>query len=392
MARYNLGWTGAVRNSIPEKLNLSSNIPSEGKQIVFFGVVTEPILDESFPQGSISYTSTQNKTPGKASPFFSNITQHPISGEVVLIFSFTDTEYNKNGVSSPFNEDNPNSRNFYISGLNIWDNPSFNGVASSPQINDSSNPSYFNPEGGARSLQSFIGDYIVEGRFGNSIRLGGSYNTPWESSKNNSPIIILNNGSPSSTQTINGIQPISGPSISIEKYAVENLKTDLSSIYLTSDQKIKFSLANENFTSYSTPPITPSLFSSPQIILNSNRIILNAKKDSILISGEKSIGLSSNQSINLEAKQIYIDGNDIRLGNKLATQPVLLGNDAVRLIKIITKELLNISTILKNSQIYPGGVPSPDPLMNPVASIASNNLHNVLAQLDSIKSNFVKTI
>lgn len=382
MARYTLGWTGAVRNSIPEKLNLSSNVSTEAKQIVFWGIVTEPILDETFPQGSISYTSTLNKTPGKASPLFSNMTQHPISGEVVLIFSFTDTEYNKSGVSSPFVEDNPNARNFYISGLNIWDNPSFNGVAQSSQIEDNTNPSYFNPNDGARSLKSFIGDNIIEGRFGNSIRLGGSYNTPWKSFNTNDPIIVINNGSPSSTQSTTDIS---------SKYSTEDLRKDLSSIYLTSKQKITFSIANENFNSYSTPPILPSQYNSPQIILNSDRIVLNAKKDSVLISGEKSVGLSSNKSINLEAEQVYIAGTDIRLGNKLATQPVLLGDDTVRILKIITKELLNITTILKTSQIYPGGTPTPDAVLNTAASVASSNLNNVLAQLDNIKSNFVKT-
>jgi len=382
MARYTLGWTGAVKNSIPEKLNLSSNFPPESKQIIFWGIVTEPILDVNAPQGSISYTSTLNKTPGKASPLFSNMTQHPISGEIVLIFSFTDTEYNKSGVSSPFNEDNPNARNFYISGLNIWDNPSFNGVAPSSQIEDSTNPSYFNPNNGARSLKSFIGDNIIEGRFGNSIRLGGSSKTPWKSFNPNDPIIVINNGTPTTS----------------EKYSVENLKTDLSSIYLTSKQKITFSLANENFSAYSTSPILPSQFNSPQIILNSDRIILNAKKDSVLISGENSVGLSSNKSINLEAEQVYIDSTDIRLGNKLAAQPVLLGNDTVRILKIITKELLNITTLLKTSQEVIGIdsntsrlIKSPDALMNTTAAVASSNLNTVLAQLDSIKSNFVKT-
>jgi hypothetical protein len=60
------------------------------------------------------------------------------------------------------------------------------------------------------------------------------------------------------------------------------------------------------------------------------------------------------------------------------------------LLKRITTELLNISTALKTAQIFPGGVPSPDPVVGPVANIAASNLNTILQQIDSVKSNFVK--
>ncbi len=236
-------------------------------------------------------------------------------------------------------------------------------------------------------LMSFAGDIIYEGRWGNSIRFGSTaksksqYANNWSTAGNNGdPITILRNGQNPNSNNF-GAEPIT-----------ENISKDLSSIYLTSYQKLPFSLANENFVSYTTPPITPSQFNQPQVIFNSNRIVLNAKSDSVLISGQKSVGLSSNQSINLEAKQIYIDGVDIRLGNKSASQSILKGEDTIQLLKIVITELLNISTILKNSQIYPEGVPVPDSLMNTTATVASNNLNKILAEIDSIKSNFVKTI
>lgn len=237
-------------------------------------------------------------------------------------------------------------------------------------------------------LFPFSGDTIFEGRWGNSIRFGntskiqGKFSNTWSSAGNNGdPITILRNGQDPNSSDF-GAEPI-----------VENIKKDLSSIYLTSTQKLStLGLANENFNSYTTPPITPSTFNSPQIILNSDRVILNAKKDSILISGEKSVGLLSNNSINIESKQIYLDGNDIRLGNKNANESILLGDTTVELLRIVINELLNISKTLETSQIYPGGVPSIDPIMNPVATLASNNLDKVLIQLDKIKSNYVKTI
>jgi len=214
------------------------------------------------------------------------------------------------------------------------------------------------------------GDITYMGRYGQSLRFGNN---------SGDPITIIRNGQ--STQGGDPWTPIS-----------ENISKDPSSLYLTTTQKLPFALANENFNSYSTPPITPSTYTLPQAILISDRIVLNAKTDSILISGHKSVGISSNDSINIESKQIIIDGTDIKIGSKDASQSVLKGDDTVQLLRILIQEIVNLSTALKVSQIYPAGIPSPDPIMNPVADMTSVNLNKLLTQLDGIKSNFVKTI
>jgi hypothetical protein len=160
----------------------------------------------------------------------------------------------------------------------------------------------------------YMGDSLLEGRHGQSIRFGSTakskseINNNWSSNgTNGDPITILRNGQPTKVSN-EGWIPI-----------VENISQDLSSIYLTSYQKIPFSIANENFISYTTPPTTPAQFVNPQVILNSDRIILNAKSDSILISGEKSVGLSSNGSVNIEStSEINIASKLTRLGNKNA--------------------------------------------------------------------------
>jgi hypothetical protein len=214
------------------------------------------------------------------------------------------------------------------------------------------------------------GDITYMGRYGQSLRFGNN---------SGDPITIIRNGQ--STQGGDPWTPIS-----------ENISKDPSSLYLTTTQKLPFALANENFNSYSTPPITPSTYTLPQAILISDRIVLNAKTDSVLISGHKSVGISSNDSINIESKQIIIDGTDIKIGSKDASQSVLKGDDTVQLLRILIQEIVNLSTALKVSQIYPAGIPSPDPIMNPVADMTSVNLNKLLTQLDGIKSNFVKTI
>ena len=398
------------------------NVPSSqgGKFLVR---VIDIILDENHPKynqsaglnqigqitgESVSPDNTVKPKVYIASPSSSNLKNLPLVNEYVYVYKivgpnskggqwvydpplslYRGLSPNSNPFPSPTYNSNPPSQNVNYSqieagAVNITDNQ-----PQSINLNSIDNPSQatFVEKGNIHPLMPFAGDIIYEGRFSNSLRFGNTaksksqYANNWSSAGNNGdPITILRNGQDPNSSDY-GAEPIT-----------ENIKKDLSSIYLTSTQKIPFSLSNENFISYTTPPITPAVFNLPQVILNSDRVILNAKSDSVLISGQKSVGLSSNDSINLEAKQVYIDGRDIRLGNKNATQPILKGDDTTQLLKIVINELINISTALQSSQIYPGGVSSPDPIINPIATIASNNLNKVLSQLDNIKSKFVKTI
>ena len=256
---------------------------------------------------------------------------------------------------------------------NVVDNNSIN-------LNSTSN---FSEKGNIHPLLPYTGDVIYEGRWGQSIRFSSTLKTsnPWSTAgTDGDPITILRNGQDPNSSDF-GAEPIT-----------ENIKNDLSSIYLTSHQQLPFSIANENFISYTTPPITPSQFTNSQIILNSDRIILNAKSDSVLISGQNSVGLSSNESINIEAKQIYLDGVDIRLGRKDASQAVLKGNDTVEYLKILITEMKNLTEALKSVQNWPGGAAAPNPTLLTVANSAQKVFERVYNNIDSIKSTFVKTI
>jgi hypothetical protein len=237
-------------------------------------------------------------------------------------------------------------------------------------------------------LLPFEGDIIHEGRYGSSLRFGSTaksksqYANNWSTSGNNGdPITILRNGQSPNTDD-RGWIPVT-----------ENINDDLSSIYLTSYQKIPFSLTNENFISYVKPPLTPAQFSNPQIILNSDRIILNAKNDSILISGQNSVGISSNESINIESiKETNLSSKLIRLGGINADQSVLKGDKTVEYLKILITELQNIAEALKVIQDWPGGAPTPNPTMLLTANSALQVFENVYNEIDSIKSKTVKTL
>ncbi len=98
---------------------------------------------------------------------------------------------------------------------------------------------YFREKGGLKPLQPYEGDYILEGRFGNSIRFGatsrsdsiptGSKN-PWSNGArgtNGEPITIIRNGQSSDKSDGKGWEHI-----------IEDINYDPSSIYLTSNQKL----------------------------------------------------------------------------------------------------------------------------------------------------------
>jgi hypothetical protein len=361
----NYGWTGFVKGManaqplpfIPTRNGKSSKTP------YIVGTVTEVTNQDTgeilvFSQGT-SFSTI------RAIPLFSFIKSIPVAGEAVILI--------KNDLQSSI----VNNSVYYLTSLNIWNNPSLNSIEQSPQISDPNNKNYFSPS----KIQNIIpllplpGDVIFEGRFGNNIRLGNTnpnFANKWsESGEKGDPITIISNGQASENPT-----------------NVENISEDLSSIYLTSYQKIaNFSLANENFNSYKKTPEKSSEYTQPQIILNSSRIILNANNANsdnlntgdVLISGEKSIGLSSNESINIESTETIIDGK-VLLGSKDAKESALLGDTTQELLIQLTTEVRNLSLALQTVPFAVG----------PVASISTPILENILSGMSKIKSNTVK--
>lgn len=361
--------------------------------------------------GAILYEEVNSAGTANANyalPYDSQLKTYPLINEIVLLFSLPNQSIGKNSNSEQF---------FYLKPLNLWNHPHHDAYpnlldglndklqerdygSSGRRITDGSSEIDLNSKNSKdnsqntfvekvniRPLMPFMGDTLMEGRYGQSIRFGStaksksSKNNNWSNSgENGDPITIIRNGQPEKLSDNRGWIPIT-----------EDTNKDLSSIYLTSKQKIPFSIANQNFSTYNNKPLTPSQFTSPQIIINSDRVVINARMDSVLISGQESVSLSSNKSINLESEKVYIAGRDIKLGSKNATEPVLKGDTTAQLLTIVLKELINITKALSVQKTFVAGIPGPDPIMNPIAEISNSNLNKVLAQIDTIKSNFVKT-
>ena len=74
-------------------------------------------------------------------------------------------------------------------------------------------------------------------------------------------------------------------------------------------------------------PIFP--YKGNQIILSSERVILNAKSDGIFLFGKQMVSLVSNGTVNIDAKEkILIDSDKIELGHKAESlgDPIIMGN------------------------------------------------------------------
>jgi hypothetical protein len=235
-------------------------------------------------------------------------------------------------------------------------------------------------------LLPFEGDVIQEGRWGNSIRFGstvrraGEHNN-WSSfGLDGDPLIILRNGQPLSSGE-EGWIPIT-----------EDINKDLSSIYNTSTQKIPLEASSTSYVSYkSNSPTNPKEYKdNPQIILNSGRLIFNTTQDHILLSSKKSINLNAILSVNIDTPDTIIQSNNIYLGSKDATEPVLLGDTTVSLLKTLVQNLQSFMQVCSTLVGVPPGTPLAP--LNVVASQLITTLSQLNTNLDSTKSKYVKTV
>lgn len=143
------------------------------------------------------------------------------------------------------------------------------------------------------------GDVIIQGRFGNSIRLGSSL-FHREIIGQTKPNILLTAG-------LSDAREYSTPTLNEFSLTFENINKDKSSIWMVSDQKVVFTPA----TVLSTSPIKahmlssinkPSTYDGAQIFINSDRVILNSKQNEISLFSNNEINLSSIKAITLDTE------------------------------------------------------------------------------------------
>ena len=362
--------------------------------------------------GTIAYDSVINPSGQDsfslplARPILSNNKAYPLIGEIVHIIAAPDT-----GIGKVTNSTN----SYYINTIGLWNTTNHNAYPINSNIPPpSQQKTYTQTELGSlrtvtsqytklnlgntfiergyiHSLVPYEGDMIYEGRWGNSIRFGSPIKTKgpeviglnnWSQGPSDSgdPITIIRNGQPSNENKTAGYLPI-----------VENINNDLSSIYLTSTQTIPLNASSVSYFSYpNNPPQDINKFNGPQLIYNSGRIVLNTNQDHLLLSSIKSVNLNAIESVNIDTPTTIIQSNNVLLGSKNATEPVLLGDSTITTLASILNNLTQFLYTFKQVIIVsePGAF---TPLITS-ADILSTKLNEIQSNLEKLKSNTVKTV
>ena len=306
-----------------------------------------------------------------ARPFFPNDKQYPLLGELVYILQLP----NPKSVTS-----NSNTFSYYLGPINIWNNSQSNPQFTNQEIFLGSK---FEQRSNIPTLKVFEGDKLIEGRYNAGIRFSNSNslnNNFWNRGKQDGdPVLIFTNG-------YNNTQ-------SSTLYS-EDINNDDSTILLTSTQTIPLNTTVTTSNPF-TKTILPKNYSgNAQIILNSDRLVFNTKKDDILLYSQTNTEVYAKQDITLNAENdIILNGKNIVLGiqspNKAQypTQPVILGTNLEDILQDLVEALASLGNSLTSVVSTPPG--SPLVTINTAGASLSDQILSISDRIEGIKSKSV---
>lgn len=360
------------------------------------GVIVAEILDDIKLKG--------NNIIPEVYPLDPNNKNYPLVNETVVVIPLANKDFQNNYNRLTF---------YYLNPINLWNNQQANPIPSPEQstlpntqnkgyiqveaTNNPNKPSqgnntvfapgkYFNSNIIANPTYPYEGDYIIDGRFGNSIRFGNTVpngttfvNNNWSSGSQTTlgdPITILTNQKHTEQPSYNSI--------------TEDINLDGASIYLTSTQLIPLTPSSERYNSYNSPPTKIPLYGGQQIIINAGRLVFNASKDSILLASKQSINLNAVSSTNIDAPTTIVNSKQVYLGGKDATEPVLKGDTTVFLLEQLCISLENLCLALT----FQASAPNGGPLFatNQAAASTKSVIEGIRNQLVETKSKISKTL
>ena len=210
-------------------------------------------------------------------------------------------------------------------------------------------------------VQPYSGDIILEGRWGQSIRFGSTVDERREYPvKPNWKIGLGDTGNPILVIS-NGTNPEKKP---FNEFVLEHPDQDDSSVWMTSGQEVKFTPASTytpSIKSKSVDLFNANNFAGNQVIIASDRIIFNARKQELIAFSKEGIGLSSEKAISIDGKQVVeMESEKISLGIN-ALSPALLGDRTMdwlnELCSILSKTMTTITELTVPTGVGPSGIP-----------------------------------
>ncbi len=139
-------------------------------------------------------------------------------------------------------------------------------------------------------------------------------------------------------------------------------------------------------------PYIPSFpYSGTQIILNSDRLHLNAKNDFILLNSKKSISLAAPGSINIDSEGSFIvNANKIKLGiGEQANHPLVKGDKLQELLISCATFFQLVAEAISEAEDSIGGKSATDKIASKNLSQLSKTIITVLPDIVS-NQNFTK--
>jgi hypothetical protein len=227
-------------------------------------------------------------------------------------------------------------------------------------------------EDGSIAKEETFGDYILEGRYGNSIRIGF---------RNMSPLMILSNGRNSGTSQE---QIIDGTLISMttlgslydnfSNFVLGSEHSDLENPRLIaggneSEETAKF---NYNYGNENGVPIQAS-----QLFINSDKITFNSRKNNITLSTFNNLDFGAGNNLTINTKNYTsIESSNIYLGKQAQEEkePMVLGTQ----LKIILEEIVGIIEGTKMTACVAG-------LSGPVDPATLSKIQSLKSKLSSPK-------
>jgi len=376
-------------------------------------------------------------------PLFPNIKNYPLINEVVLIIALADKEY-----QSDYNRLNF----YYLNPLNLWNSQQVNpipfpnetilpnttskGYLEVETINSPNKPSsgsntnfkvgtYFNEKGNINPLYSYEGDFILDGRFGNSFRLGNTVPNSKAPIKNNwsiigdigDPITIISNGHASQIPSYNSI--------------TENINSDKSSAYFTSTQQIPIEVSSTNdYLSYDkglnqTSPVTSIIKKEKRINFPSGdsgqtvniqnqitEILLLTTQDSTveIVGSESQVpnpnGIARGELASLRAKavkQFFPEVNNIITSTQIGNTSFISGIDnpndpqytSEQFVDILLTQRIDreVTSSLKNKPTLPNQYSGEQVILNSGRLLFNSSKdHILLSSAKSINLNAIESI
>lgn len=236
-------------------------------------------------------------------------------------------------------------------------------------------------------IQPYSGDIILEGRWGQSIRFGSTVDErrtypqspSWKKGlgETGNPITIISNGT-------------NPKNVPFNEFILESVDKDDSSIWMTSAQYVKFEPASKYTPSIEDKSINLFMkneYGGNSVIIASDRIVFNAKKQEIIGFSKEGIGFSSEKGISLDGKQVVEIESEQKISLGInAVSPILLGDRTINWLAKLCRSLIFLCESIAR-QTHPTGTgPSGAPINIGDFITTKSKIQSLLGDLDTLPS------